>query len=227
MGHSFGHDVLSDWADKSDLDPLFGLYKTGCGFWTHDEAAILYTIAKKIGGRWADIGSHTGWTSAHIKPGALEVMMVDPLYAVEEFRNRAVANMRLASASWYLLATTAKTFFSGEHGRFSGIVIDGDHEPGEPLQDAIGAAKHLTVNGVILFHDFVGLPVREAVRYLMVEESMSVKLYQTPHVVACCWRPGDAGGVAFVPPVHTPDRVIAELRLHQRWPEFDWEPYLA
>jgi hypothetical protein len=231
MGHSFGHDVLSDWADKSDSDPVFGLYKTGCGFWTHDEAAILYTIAHAIGGRWADIGSHTGWTAAHIAGGAVLVAMVDPLYAVEEFRNRAVANMRYSGGTaWYLEPKTAKTFFAGnpllvnELGKFDGIVIDGDHEPGEPLNDAIAAAEHLKERGVILFHDFVGLPVREAVLYLITEKEMNVKLYLTPHVVACCWR--STATDRFMPPVHVPDPAIKALRLFERWQELNWEKYL-
>ena len=27
MGHSFGHDVPSDWSDMADHDPVFGIYR--------------------------------------------------------------------------------------------------------------------------------------------------------------------------------------------------------
>lgn len=232
MGHSFGHDVLSDWADKADTDPLFGLYKK-CGFWTHDEAAILYNIGHRIWGLWADIGSHTGWTAAHILAShAVEVVsasgpcptceLVDPLYAVDEFRVRAALNMA-GECGLRLKAMTAAQFFDSDPRLFDGIVIDGDHEPGEPMRDARAALLHLTPEGVILFHDFVGLPVREAVLYLM-RQGMKVKLYLTPHVVACCWRSQKVGASL---PKHIPDPVIRALRLWERWPEWDWEKYFA
>ncbi len=47
MPHSQGHDVTTHFSDKADDDPVFGIYKQ-CGFWTHDEAAILYNVANKI-----------------------------------------------------------------------------------------------------------------------------------------------------------------------------------
>ena len=72
---------------------------------------------------------------------------------------------------------------------------------------------------MILFHDFVGLPVQEAVRWLMTEHGMFVRLYLTPHVVACCYRE------AFIPPHHEPDPALVALQLWKRWPEMDWEPY--
>jgi hypothetical protein len=84
---------------------------------------------------------------------------------------------------------------------FVGFVIDGDHEPGAPLQDAQNAYKHLADTGVIIFHDFIGGPVREAVTWLM-NQGMKARVYWTPHLVACCWR-GD-----FTPPVHEPDKRI-------------------
>jgi hypothetical protein len=80
-------------------------------------------------------------------------------------------------------------------------VIDGDHEPGAPMQDAQNAYKHLSDTGVILFHDFIGGPVREAVTWLM-DQGFKARVYFTPHLVACCWR-GE-----FTPPDHVPDARI-------------------
>jgi len=60
MAHSFGHDVPRDWADKSDDDPVFGIWKR-CGFWTHDEAAILYNVAQRVNGFWLDMGIESVW----------------------------------------------------------------------------------------------------------------------------------------------------------------------
>ena len=48
-----GHDAPSD----PDFDP-------DCTYLTHDEAAILYSIAKAWPGSWVDIGARLGWTGA-------------------------------------------------------------------------------------------------------------------------------------------------------------------
>ncbi len=222
MGHSFGHDVPSDWADKADDDPVFGIYKR-CGFWTHDEAAILYNVARSIRGRWLDIGAHTGWTGAYIIAAGGIVTLVDPMLRLQGFQLRLEDNL---STSWdgvrEVAHMTSEYFFHGFDETWKGIVIDGDHEPGKPLEDAQNAAKHLAPGGVIMFHDFVGLPVREAVRYLMDEDGMSCRLYLTPHVVALCWIGSD-----FQPPVHRPDPFIVSQDLPARWPEFDWRPFIS
>ena len=222
MGHSFGHDVLSDWADKADDDPVFGIYKR-CGFWTHDEAAILYNVAKSVEGEWCDIGAHTGWTSAHIYAATgEEVNCVDPLLRRSDVALRLEENTGFPFLwQWPIKSESLFDPLSGREMNLSGVVIDGDHEPGAPLADAQGAVAHLASGGVILFHDFVGLPVREAVRWLMLEQEMRVKLYLTPHVVACCWWNRD-----WEPPHHVPDPGIVAQDLPARWEEFDWRPFL-
>ena len=67
-----------------------------CGFWTHAEAAILYHVARAIGGDWADISAHTGWTACHRAAAGCRVTAVDNLYAVESFRRCAEANILAA-----------------------------------------------------------------------------------------------------------------------------------
>jgi len=224
MGHSFGHDVLSDWADKADDDPVFGIYKR-CGFWTHDEAAILYNVAKSVPGEyWADIGAHTGWTTAHIMAAGKKCPGIDPMFMNTEFMSRFDDNIWAATGRLSnMFGASSEVWFSHYYAGTdlirSGWCIDGDHETGQPLIDAQGAVAHLASGGVILFHDFVGLPVREAVRWLMTERGMRVKLYLTPHVVACCWR-GD-----WEPPHHVPDPGIVAQDLPARWEEFDWRPF--
>lgn len=218
MPHSFGHDVPSDWADKADDDPVFGIYKR-CGMWTHDEAAILYNVALSQDGTgdWVDIGAHTGWTTAHIDEAtegrALCLWGVDPMLSVPEFQERFYANGQPEYR--HALGMTSAAYFEEDDGNYAGVCIDGDHEPGKPLEDAQNAAKHLAETGVIIFHDFIGFPVREAVLYLM-GLGFKAKIYCTPHVVALCWR-GD-----FVPPEHVPDPNLVAFRLHERMPDFPW-----
>jgi hypothetical protein len=224
MAHSNGHDVPSDWADKADDDPHFGLYKR-CGFWTHDEAAILYSVVKAIGGRWLDIGAHTGWTGAHIAAAGAQAVCLEPMAAVAEFHRRYHDNMRAVPRHPTMLSFRSDEYFDlldnqPSHcypidGVFDGVVIDGDHDRPHPLRDATNAAKHLTDRGVILLHDFIGRPVQEAVEYLL-DHGFHCRAYWTPHMVACCWR-GD-----FTPPVHLRDPQINWERVRQTMPDFDF-----
>ena len=213
MGHSFGHDVPSDWGDKADDDPVFGLYKK-CGFWTHDEAAILYNVARGRG-EALDIGAHTGWTSQHMAQGGKVVVAIDPMYQVKEFVRRAMDNAILQVA---MTGRTSRQYFEDTKlapPRFNLICIDGDHSEGEPLRDAMRAEEHLLPDGVIIFHDGVGRPVQEAVQYLMAR-GFKCRAYFTPHLVFCCWR-GD-----FVPPDHVPDQKVKNALLDGRFKDFDF-----
>lgn len=221
MGHSMGHDVLSDFADRSPNDPVFGLYKN-CGFWTHDEAAILHNIAKALPGEWIDIGCHTGWTSAHIACAGRDVWAVDPMLPVEKFNDRFVENMQSVLDPIRIAGSgkTSNEFFNWlarqEKKPFSGIVIDGDHCSPCPLQDAVNASKYLAETGVILFHDFIGRPVRDGVEFLM-NAGFNCRVYWTPHMVACCWR-GD-----FTPPDHTRDPLINWESVRNSMQDFAFE----
>lgn len=218
MPHSFGHDVPSDWADKADDDPFFGIYKR-CGMWTHDEAAILYNVANSAPqGRWVDIGAHTGWTTAHISRAGRHCRGVDPMLAEQEFIYRFGENTFTATGdlvdpygltSLEYFATRAPT-----HGKRSGYCIDGDHQPGKPLEDATNALMFATPRCVMIFHDFIGKPVREAVLYLM-NQGFHCRVYKTPHMIGLCWRGH------WVPPFHVPDPNLPDL--FARCPDFPFE----
>jgi len=217
MAHSFGHDVPRDWADKSDDDPVFGIWKR-CGFWTHDEAAILYNVAKRLDGvRWVDIGAHTGWTSLHVMVAhSYYPYPVDYMHGLREFRDRFSDNMGLDRNGYLGAGIKSDAYFKEKRraGEFAdGFIIDGDHDRPQPLQDAIHACDHLANNGVIMLHDFSGEPVQEAVTWLR-NQGFKSRIYFTPQMVACCWV-GD-----FVPPDHIPDPNLPDLKA--RCPNFDW-----
>lgn len=200
MGHSRGAEVASDFSDYPVDHKVFALYKN-CGFWTRSEAAILYNVAKQVGGYFLDIGCHTGWTSAHIAAARCLVMAIDPMLCVGEFAARFAENTKeFLGPTFRCFAGRSDQFFdkAGPARLYDGVVIDGDHDRPWPVTDAQNAAKHLKERGVILLHDFWGAPVQEGVTWLM-DNGFNTRIYNTPHGVALCWR-GD-----FTPPDHHHD----------------------
>ena len=217
MAHSMGHDVLSDFGDRPFGHPLLGLYKN-CGFWTHDEAAILYNIARQLGGGWLDLGAHTGWTAAHQAAAGCSVTAVDNMLPIKEFAARFEENIRFLSAGHRInaFAGSSDEFFAQcGPALFSGVVVDADHCHPHPQRDAENAMAHLRENGVILFHDFIGEPVRRAVTRLL-DLGFACRVYWTPHMVACCWR----GEV--IPPKHARDPKINWEPVERSMPDFDF-----
>ncbi len=219
MEHSFGHDVPSDWSDKADDDKVFGIYKQ-CGMWTHDEAAILFNVARTFPRIWLDIWAHTGWTTLHINVAARNwAYPVEPMHQVAEFRKRFCDNIRWNLDQWCGADMYSDAYFAvlSAAGPFADAVcIDGGHADGQPQRDAQNAAKHLTPTGVIIFHDGVGRPVREAVQWLM-GQGFKARAYFTPYLVMLCWR-GD-----FTPPDHVPDPIVKAAHLDGRYSDFDFK----
>lgn len=196
-GHSFGHDCPSD----PDFDP-------DCTYWTHDEAAILYRVAKSVGGDWLDIGCRFGWTSAHLMDAGAGVVCLDPELKYQAQFQRFEDNLGghwrdVLNVEHY---TSAAYFQRPASIRFVGFVIDGCHDAPEPLNDAMGCVKLAKPNCVIMFHDFYGQPVQDAVTWLMREQGFHCRIYWTPNGVACCWR--EQGVPFFLPPDHVPDPAI-------------------
>lgn len=193
-----GHDIPSD----PDYDPA-------CGYWSHDEAAILYTVARAVGGTWLDIGARFGWTAAHVAvAGVRMVHCIDPHFTKTEFRERFALNTKGKEKQLLILPWTSTEFFSNwRRQMYSGIVIDGNHDEPEPLNDAMNAALKLEPRAVILLHDFLGKPTRDAANWLL-DAGFKCRIYWTPNLVALCWRG------AFVPPEHIGDKNIL------------WKPHL-
>lgn len=217
-----GHEVPSD----PDFEPA-------CGFWTHDEAAILYTIAKSIvdgngddGADFVDVGSRMGWTTAHMAVNVADVWAIDPIYQDPEALARFRENALLEGEPAYHGTTCLMNVFPGtfdqfaramaDH-RFDGFVIDGCHDAPEPTLDAIRAHHMAKPDAVILFHDFIGRPVRDAVRWLM-DGGWKCRVYWTPNMVACCWR----GLGDWRPPDHVGDPAI-EWASHRAEMEMDFD----
>lgn len=200
-----GYDAPSD----PDFDP-------DCGYWTVDEAAILYNVVRSVGpnaGTWIDIGARFGWTAAHMIAAGARVILVDPELWWRPQSARMGSNLRTlwdgvesVMASWWMHAAAQLR----PHARYDGFVIDGCHDSPDPLEDAQRAAELAERDCIILFHDTLGTAVRDGVRWLM-NHGWRCRMYWTPNGVACCWR----GYPAFRPPDHIPD------------PKMDFRPHKA
>lgn len=197
-----GHDTPSD----PDFLPA-------CTYFTHDEAAILYAVGSQVSGAWVDIGSRMGWTSAHLEAAGCLVIAVDPEYKLPVFLARASRSAGLSRIIFVPLSSF-EYFSSYPHIKASGAVIDGCHDSPEPSRDASWAAA--AGAEVILFHDFQGMPVRDAVRLLM-GQGWKCRVYDTPNGVALCWR-----DKSFVPPGHVPDPSIDWAEIRGRYRDFDF-----
>lgn len=215
QGQSFGHDVPSDWADKADDDPIFGIWKR-CGSLTHDEGAILAACARQYKDYpWGDIGCNTGMSSLLIHDATkVPVTCVDYMLGLRDFWERFKLNTGFGPRN--LWPVKSDEYFDLEGLRaFGGFLIDGDHDRPQPLKDAQNASKHLAPDGVIVMHDLWGEPVQDAVTWLMYN-GFKARIYKTPHGVAVCWR-----GNYFKPPEHVPDPALPDL--FARCPKFDFE----
>ena len=214
MGHSFTHDVQSDWSDKADDDPVFGIFKN-CGSFTEDERAILAACAIQFHGKTAvDIGCNTGITAKTINWATnAPVECIDPMLSVPEFRQRFLDNTGFPIGGWCYGKTSDEYFRECPPGDPAIICIDGEHTSPQPLIDAQNSAKYLAADGIVVFHDAIGWPVRDGARWLM-DNGFDARMYFTPHVLIVCWR-GD-----FVPPDHIPDQHIVDQNLPARMPDF-------
>ncbi len=204
-----GHDVLGD----NDFEP-------DCGYITHDEAAILFHVSRTFPGEWLEIGSHTGWSAAHIALSGNTVTAIDPQFSKVAFFLRTYGNLKAAEVAdrIRLFAGTAESFFQEEpNSKFMGAFIDGDHGSPGPLNDAKEVLPHLQEDAVVIFHDFTGWPIREGTSYL-VQRGFRFHVYNTPQMIAVCYR-----GKFVELPQHVPDPTINWERLRQSMTDFDFQ----
>lgn len=195
----------------------------GCGYATHDEAAIISACVLP-GSNALEIGSHTGWTTAHIALRAHQLTALDPEYGSASFNltkdhelflhrtKNNLARMKKihhdSTCTIALYGEKSQDFIARYAAeKFDFVFIDGEHEPPFPENDAKLVLPHLADNAVVVFHDFMGWPVQMGVKYL-VSQGFRFRFYKTPQFLAVCWR-----GM-FVPPDHTPD------------PLFDWDNHM-
>lgn len=204
--HSILHDV--------DFEPH-------CGYMSHDEAAILYNIARLNQGEWLEIGSHTGWSGAHIATAGNCVDMLDPSYQDPKFLERTAENLTAVGVSRLCqlipLPSTNYWLSSAHNSRhYKGAVIDGNHDAPYPEQDAAAVLPWLQEDAVVFFHDFCGRPIRDGVR-LLIRHGFKFRVYNTPQMIGVCYR-----GNITLPP-HVADTTVDWRKRRHQYPDFSYE----
>jgi len=167
-------------------------FQPSCGYVSVQEARLLWQAARDFPGTWCEVGSHTGWSGAHIAYGLDDLgdlVAIEPQFVYLDFFKRARDNWHRAGVDPFIypVAALGKDYFAGCVETFSGGFIDGDHSPGKPLEDARMLMPHLADRSVVLFHDGVGEPVHEAASY-MRHQGFQVKVLETMARMVVCWR---------------------------------------
>ena len=168
-------------------------FQPSCGYVSIEEARILWQCARDFPGTWVEIGSHTGWSGAHIADGLLgsygRVVAIEPQFVQLDFFVRARQNWHRAKIDHRIfpVAALSKDYFAGCVETFSGAFVDGDHSVGEPLHDARMLLPRLADRAVVIFHDGSGAPVHEAAAF-MGHQGFTVRVYGTMGTMVVCWR---------------------------------------
>lgn len=163
-----------------------------------EEATLLYALAKTRSGRRAiEIGSHFGWSTAHLAAAGLKVDAVDPAFGDRERLEQVSGNL----AEW--VADSSIKLWPGSSPEilpaiaatadeaFGFAFVDGLHTDGGPIRDVQGLLPYLSDDALIVFHDLTFPDVANAVRFLK-GKGWKLELYNTMQVMAAMYRDGVA-----------------------------------
>ncbi|WP_111406280.1 class I SAM-dependent methyltransferase [Meridianimarinicoccus zhengii] len=170
-----------------------------------EEAACLYTLARQFEGkRGLEIGTHFGWTAAHLARAGLKVDCIDPElnHALRIEQVRSVLDAVSDPGSYRLWGGFSPDMVpearaSGD-APWSFAFIDGNHDSDGPRQDALAVIPHLDQSALVVFHDLTS-PFVERGLYAFRQAGFSTRLFNTMQVLGVAWR----GKVAV--PRHIPD----------------------
>ena len=141
--------------DARDKMPYF------TGYCSYEEALFLYQMASGLAGRRGlEIGSHFGWTGAHLLAGGLEMDFVDPAFAesqrvkdVKEVFDRVSEGRRAELWGRRSPEAIPEVRAAGGGEPFAFVFIDGDHSGDAPRLDAEAVLPNCADDAVVMFHD--------------------------------------------------------------------------
>ncbi|MEM8553529.1 MAG: TylF/MycF/NovP-related O-methyltransferase [Pseudomonadota bacterium] len=168
------------------------------GYASAEEAACLYTLAKQFAGqRMLEVGTHFGWTAAHLVAAGGQLDCIDPdlhLPARKVAVTHALDNVKrqVDGAGTYRLwggfsPDVIEEVRASEEAPWSLAFIDGNHEDDGPRQDALAVLPHLADDALVVFHDLTS-PFVERGLYVMRQAGFSTRLYNTMQILGLAWR---------------------------------------
>lgn len=180
------------------------------GYASVEEAACLHAVASLFPGqRGLEIGSHFGWTAAHLLAAGLQLDCVDPAFAdpdqavAVDAALTAVAGAHPGPGHYRLWAGLSPAILpevrqAGSGAPWSFVFIDGNHDGTAPADDARAVLPHLAPDAVVMFHDLTS-PHVEAGLAVFRAAGWRTLLYNTGQILGLAWRG------AVTPPQHTAD----------------------
>ncbi len=162
-----------------------------------EEAALLYALADaKRGKRGIEIGSHFGWSTAHLLKGGLTLDAIDPAFQDSKRFSQVSTSLRqwIDSGTVNLWPGYSPQIIpavgSTQPERYSLAFIDGHHDNESPLNDVNAVLPYLTDDAYVVFHDLTFDAVAAAVRHLKAM-GWNIQVYNTMQIMAVAWRTGE------------------------------------
>ncbi len=178
-----------------------------------EEAVCLYALARQFEGkRGLEIGSHFGWTAAHLVAAGLHLDCVDPEF-LREVRSKLVSESldKVSGTGSYRLwggysPDILPEVRESKPEPWSFAFIDGRHDGSAPADDARGVLPFLAPDALVVFNDLAA-PDVEAGLAVFRNAGFSTRLFNTMQILGVAWR----GDVTIFD--HVADRNIAPITL--------------
>ncbi|WP_052285892.1 class I SAM-dependent methyltransferase [Azorhizobium caulinodans] len=159
-----------------------------------EEAACLYEIARQFAGkRGLEVGTHYGWTAAHILAAGLHLDCIDPeLMRDERLRQVDASLAQVQTEGTYRLwggysPQMLEEVYSSRPEPWSFAFIDGLHDGTAPADDARGVLPFLAPDAVVMFHDMTS-PHVEAGLAVYRDAGFSTRVINTMQILGVAWR---------------------------------------
>lgn len=178
---------------------------------SHEEATCLYNLASAFAGkRGLEIGTHFGWTGAHLLAAGLRLDCIDPALANadREAAIRAAFDAVGSDQGYRLWPGFSPSLLAEAHASqenpWSFAFVDGDHDGDAPAEDARALLPYLADDALVVFHDLTS-PFVERGLEVMKDAGFNVTLYNTMQILGVAWR----GNVQ--PPTHVADQNVPAI----------------
>ncbi len=178
---------------------------------SYEEAVCLHAVAVQFSGRRGlEIGTHFGWTGAHLRAAGLELDLVDPEFsnpdrvkAVEDVLKAAPCPETFRTWAGYSPDCLAEVRTAADEP-WSFCFIDGNHDGDAPENDAKGVLGYCAEDAVVMFHDMTSPDVARGLAVFQ-DAGWNVGLFNTMQVLGVAWR----GEVKI--PMHNQDPNMVRL----------------